>query len=556
MTFHQPSLQYSRRRPNSGSEELYLQSSVSQQPQRQRQRKQPSDSQEWILFEPSSEDTAESLQNTSSMRTLTVGFSQISDFESLETGAWSFNEDEEIDENDEEEELDSLDSHLPEFRNEPGVHSNSEPGPSGTILPTHDGLGGFRLDMKMTDEGSKQHLHGFERFNSRQVKMGEESAKIDLMDLDAGQAQKAELLRRIELWRLEQSNLIHGIHRESLQQGSGAQNNERKSKKEGMVQETVASLSDLGTTTSHDESESLFIRITRKFIQDLIGIDDNLLSVLFGESLACDIEPSCTSDLQSTPNKEYDNISWELKILERIACELGTIASKISAHPTRFKSFLNSSNNSSTFPDMLMVPDTEKNNTAIPNNVRYDSSVTSRPLEPLFKPTIRKQAQRNADSTTSAASQITDEGEIKVRAGTTSKRELTREEWERDLDLKLVFRYICDRVATKFSPSTPSASIHSSPKNNATESTKKRAAASTMNICSCTAIVGQCHPLITRRNAEKQKPRSSRTWRVSVPTETVANDGEIPQAFGVTLSAPRNSYHNLDKNCRSGDRAK
>ncbi|TQS34767.1 hypothetical protein Golomagni_04839 [Golovinomyces magnicellulatus] len=556
VTLIEPSLQYSRIRPNSGSEELYLQSPVSQQPQRQHQRKQPSDSQEWILFEPSSEDTVESLQNTSSMRTLTVGFSQISDFESLETGAWSFNEDEEFDENyGEEEELDSLDSHLPEFRNEPAAHSHSGPGPSGTILPTHDGLGGFRLDSKMTDDGAQQQLYGFERHNSRQVKMGEERAKLDLLELDAGQTQKAELLRRIELWRLEQSNLIHGIHREPLQLSSGAQNNERKRKKEGIVQETVASLSDLGTTTSHDESESLFIRITRKLIQDLIGIDDNLLSILFGESLACDIEPSRTSDLQSAPNEEYGKISWELNILERIACELGTLASKISAHPTRFNNFLNSSNISSPLPDMPMVPDTEKFKTAIPNNVRYDSSVTTRPPESQFKPTIRKQAQRNPDPTTSAASQSTDEGEIKMRAGNSSRRELTREEWERDLDLKLVFRYICDRVTTKFNPSTPSASTHSSPQNNATENTKQRATASMMNSCSCTSIVGQCHSLITRRCGEKQKPRSSRTWRVSVPTETVVNDGEIPQAFGVKFSAPRNNYH-LGKNCRPGDRAK
>ncbi|RKF53738.1 hypothetical protein GcM3_216044 [Golovinomyces cichoracearum] len=550
MTFHQPSLQYSRRQLNSGSEELYPQSPVSQQSQRQRQRKQPSDSQEWILFEPSSADTVESLQNTSSMRTLTVGFSQISDFESLETGAWSFNEDEEFDENhEEEEELDSLDSHLPEFRNEPYAHSNSGPGPCGTILPTHDGLGSFRLDSTKTDNEAQQNLYGFERFNPRQVKMRNESAKLDLLGLDAGQAQKAELLRRIELWRLEQSNLIHEVNRESSQKSPGVQNNKRNSEKDELDQETVASLSDLRTKNSQDENQSLFIKITRKIIQDLIGIDDDLLSILFGESLACDIEPSRTSDLQSTPNKEYGKISWELKILERIACELGTLASKISDHPSRFNSSL-------PFPDIPVVPDTEKSQTAIPNNVRFDSSVTSRPLNSQLKSTFRKRAQRNSDSFTSAASQSTDEREIKVRAGKSNRRELTREEWERDLDLKLVFRYICDRVTTKFNSSTSSASTNSSPKNHPMKSTKQRAAMSSMNSCSCAAVAGQCHHLISKRCTEKQKPCSSRTWRVSVPTETVPNDAKSPQAFGVTFSAPRNNQKNLGKNCRSSDRVK
>src|ERR1700722_13365167 len=115
------------------------------------------ESQEWILFSPIAVSTTDRTYTTSTQRTRrTVGRSRISDYGSLDTAArsYGFKEDgsehtEPVIEDEEDGELDSLDSHLHEFRAEPSLYreaSREDLDTSGNpVLPTHDGLGSFRI---------------------------------------------------------------------------------------------------------------------------------------------------------------------------------------------------------------------------------------------------------------------------------------------------------------------------------------------------------------------------------------------------------------------------
>jgi hypothetical protein len=169
------------------------------------------DSQEWILFSPSAESTTNRTYTTSTARTQTAGRSRISDFGSLDTAArsngYDFDErsaqtEEAIEEEEEDGELDSLDSHLHEFRAEPSVYRSSGVKENGeasqSVLPTHDGLGSFRVDQPMNDPDVQDQLYAFEKYNPRRVKRRRESLELGQMELDGGGSGKDKKNRTME----------------------------------------------------------------------------------------------------------------------------------------------------------------------------------------------------------------------------------------------------------------------------------------------------------------------------------------------------------------------
>jgi hypothetical protein len=206
------------------------------------------ESQEWILFSPAAGSTTDRTYTTSTDRTRTAGRSRISDFGSLDTAARSYGYDEgsehtegAIEEEEEDGELDSLDSHLHEFRSEPSVY-RQEGEASGTVLPTHDGLGSFRVDQTVMGEDVQAHLYAFERYNPRRVKRRRESVELGMLELESERAAEAERTRRIEAWRMEQSRvLVDEIQRETRRRQQ-SMSSERRTLLEDMEQEDVAKL--------------------------------------------------------------------------------------------------------------------------------------------------------------------------------------------------------------------------------------------------------------------------------------------------------------------------
>ncbi|KLU91215.1 hypothetical protein MAPG_09737 [Magnaporthiopsis poae ATCC 64411] len=141
----------------------------------------------------------------------------------------------------EDAELDVLDSHLPEFRqgllglhqqhrHDGGgyTHAATASPPPIPVLPTHDGLGSFRLSTPAPGAGvddiqMQEHIYSFERFNPRRVKRRRESLDLARLEVEmaaataaAGGSAEAERHRRIEAWRQEQSLLLlEAIRRET-----------------------------------------------------------------------------------------------------------------------------------------------------------------------------------------------------------------------------------------------------------------------------------------------------------------------------------------------------
>jgi hypothetical protein len=467
------------------------------------------DSQEWILFSPAAESTTDRTYTTSTARTRTAGRSRISDFGSLDTAARSYGYDEDVEEVVEEEEedgeLDSLDSHLHEFR-EPSLYRQSGEA-SGTVLPTHDGLGSFRLDQM--GEEVQEHLYAFERFNPRRVKRRRESVELGMLELESERAAEAERTRRIETWRMEQSRLlVDEIQRET------------RRRKQSMSTERKSFLED--HEVLRDENESFWNRITRRVIRDLMGVDDDLLSIIFGEALPEDDDLSTTPPAEAARSiiatNRYDQSSWEFRLLERIARELGILVNQISDHPGAFSTYLHSQQTPLPYAGLPVIPETARD-VPITTNLE-DSTLTSGPQFLPTLPTTQPVSIPIPTPTTSLASPLPlEDPDSTPRPSNPLPQPLTREEWERDLDLKMVFRYLRSRFVSKFRSSPSPTNLDFSA---GTGGTSHLATASTADTAARAARVRQHHPLVTRQKSitERDRRRSieRRTWKTSIPT--------------------------------------
>lgn len=484
------------------------------------------ESQEWILFSPIAPSVTDRTYTTSTDRTRTAGRSRISDFGSLDTAARSYGYDETsnsahteaaIEEEEEDGELDSLDSHLHEFRTEPSVYRGEG---DATVLPTHDGLGSFRVDQTVMGEEVQQHLYAFERFNPRRVKRRRESVEMGIFEVESDRAAEAERTRRIEAWRMEQSRLlVDEIQRETRRRKQSI-SSERRTSILDREQEDVATLSNVDGSVRGDEpeeNESFWNRITRRVIRDLMGIDDDLLSIIFGENLPED------DDLSSTPpanspldaaksvivTNQYDQSSWEYRLLERIARELGILVNQISDHPGAFSTYIQSTQQPIQYAGLPVIPETTRDAPSPPQINTAQSVLTG----PEFQPTLQTQPVAIPQSSISLAPTSPIDENATPRPN--NPLNITREEWERDLDIKMVFRYLRSRFSSFSSyPSHPASPISGF----GTGGTSHLATASTADTAARAARVRQHHPLVSTTSHTKPKPR---TWRVSVPENKV-----------------------------------
>ncbi|KAG9238448.1 hypothetical protein BJ875DRAFT_48726 [Amylocarpus encephaloides] len=505
------------------------------------------DSYEWILFSPSAESTTDRAYTTSTARTRTAGRSRISDLGSLDTAArsnaYNFDErsekTEDVIEGEEEDgELDSLDSHLHEFGQEPSVYRPSGLRESGelsnTVLPTHDGLGSFRIDRTMMGEDVQEQLYAFEQYNPRRVKRRREGLEIGQLELENERAAGADRTRRIEEWRMGQSRLLVDEIQKETRRRKQSFSSERRSVVVDREQEDLATMSAVESVDSHetevasDENESFWNRITKRVIQDLMGIDDDLLSIIFGESIPLD------DDLSTTPpaNRHIDSLlipanqskgsSWEYRLLERIAKELGLLVNQLSDHPGAFSTYLQTQQTPLPSAGLPAIPESSRD-----QQLSSQSTITTSPQDPEFIPTLQAaHAIPIPAATTSLASAPPIDEDATPRRSTT----LTREEWERDLDIKMVFRYLRSRFTGKSSPSS-SPPLPSYSSNIAdycsfsTSGTSHHATASTTETAARAARVRQHHPLVTRTRSNEHRRRSieRRTFKVSVPSPVPSN---------------------------------
>jgi len=418
------------------------------------------------------------------------------------------------DSTEEDAELDSLDSHLPEFRSTPNPLDQMHA--STTVLPTHDGLGAFPLDRPGITPEMQENIYAFERYNPRRIKRRRESLDLGQLQLEHEQMQEYERTQRIEAWRLEQSRLLlEEIQKETrrmrLAEGALSNTPSERALAEGAV--SMGSVGDVTPDTTAAESEwhdqdademareprGIWSRITRKLICELVGIDDRMLSILFGEALPGDAE-----DMASTPKASDDEAltrmedshhdsSWQVRMLDRITQELGLLIHRLSAHPGAFSTYVRVQQMPIPYAGLPVIPETTTDVGETGPNVAGESTSSV----PQFRPTMPQTQPMGIPRRTPElpAESAADSG-LNGQAGYA----FTQREWEQDLDIKLVFRYLRSRFMSRSSAASPGT-----------------AHLATQDAAAKAARVRQHHPLVGRpRQADR------RTFRVTAPLSPVA----------------------------------
>ncbi|KAL7275314.1 hypothetical protein RUND412_001757 [Rhizina undulata] len=426
------------------------------------------------------------------------------------------NEDEE-DEEDEESSFDGAETDsLQPF------HEQDHEGP--VMLPTHDGLGTFPVSSGV--------ITGFQSL--------EESLRI--IAAAGNNHADSDLNARIQKWRLEQSKaLLDEIERitrrrRSVASGIGGhaitRQNSVSKEEEDMAslnvpeKKTVSPESATPTQPSAGEKleeeseetqESLWRRITRSFIRDIIGIDDALLQVIFGEALPADvILPPQPEPTPAFPFQE-DGIAKEAgdRLANRIAKELGLFVNSYGAQSTgeqAFASYARRKLDEEEEDDGAKTPQPgprqkqlfeEQSYSAASSRKRqrsasFHSMAPSETVSTMpqfqFVPTLSNHHHHHDEASHAALWGIEEREEETERK---MEAQIRKEYWEQELDVRVFFSFLKDRFSS-------SASARSSKKSSTSVITAASSAAA--------APPYTHHPLINKnyqRNTFKTPGASS-----------------------------------------------
>ncbi|CEJ91685.1 hypothetical protein VHEMI07381 [[Torrubiella] hemipterigena] len=450
------------------------------------------ESQTWVLFSPPTEATTASYLSGTEHSIETPGRSRLSDLGSLDTVARSTHlgdipssivEDPSAED---DAELDSLDSHLPEFRSLPdGIEPNFAAGhQSQPLFPAHDGLGSFRLDRPVIGQEAQDRLYQFERFNPRKTHRRLDSAEQITLERDYSHNQEEEKRSRIEAWRLEHSRvLLDEVKRETRRRRASL-----ASAQKHQLEETDAlAWHDEDAVDNDVEDRGLIARLTRTVVKNVLGIDDKLLDILLGDvSVADDSELSATpqvSQLNENLPTDLEEQSWQLRLLETVSRELGKLVMPIP------------------YAGLPVIPEAADVAAQEPS---------SRASQPEFHPTAG-QTSRPVDVGGRGAQEQAEEPAA-----------FTKEEWEQDLDIKLVFRYLVSRFKSR----STAPSVNTAYTSNTAP----------QDVAARIARVRQYHPLISRA-----RPLERRTFRPSTPNSPVAMRHQSSCASQSTRRSARRS---------------
>ncbi|KAK3996668.1 hypothetical protein QBC44DRAFT_136342 [Cladorrhinum sp. PSN332] len=503
------------------------------------------ESQTWVLFTPGTDaGTTTSYLSSVQDDQITPGRSRISDLGSLDTAARSeFNSAhaapisgsgvyvESVTEDDAE--LDSLDSHLPDFRTASSPFNQPDGHHATAVFPSHDGLGSFRLDTPFTID-AQERLYAFEQLNPNRIIHRKESFDLARLELENEETQEIERNRRIEAWRLEQSQiLLEDIRKETKRRRRQSELSSRKPKSEQDRAEDVAARTvadeeaediNLAGTEWHDQDRTspsaptggLWSRITRKVLCDLMGLDDRLLAILFGDVMPDEDDMASTPKASSSPkdspspafaqmeSETKNDSTWQLHLLERVAKELGVFVHQMSTHPGAFSTYTRVQQMSLPYAGLPVIPEMPADMSE--GAQRMDSSAA---FMPQFMPTVEQSAVNSGARPVAASTHSGPSVPASAETPGTGHT-FTQQEWEQDLDIRLVFRYLRSRFT----------SSHTAPQT-FSSGASHLATSSTQDLAAKAARVRQHHPLISHAH-HRPRPAERRTFKVTTPSSPVA----------------------------------
>lgn len=533
-----------------------------------RQKRTLEESEEWVLFSPGAPSTTARTHTTSTERTpRTAGLSRLSDFGSLDTAARS--QDDELYQGTEEgEELDSLDDGLHAFH-EPSEYagpSNRLQQSGDTVLPTHDGLGTFQPDADVAE-----HMWQFERPMPRRRQARRRSSvqrRLDALEETEELTQEQDRRQRIEQWRLEQSRaLLEEIERETRRRRRmsmvSAARSRTDSAHRGAPGTTARPASDAQSDSSDESTENLSFwqRLTRRVIRDLMGIDEDTLSVIFGESIPDDTthppaslppssRPSIDATLAAMHAEGLPDAPWQHRLLDRVARELGLLVTQLSEHPGAFSTY----RAQDVVSPASLAPPPRRQSTSL--SEVETPLVNSVPSSAQFAPTFP------GEPVDTSLWGIEEENEPGVADPLDAFREKGREErilteelaterayWERELDVKMVFTFLLQRFSSRRS----SFSQQGSDQNTSDTPVKPLPTESARRA----ALIRANHPLVSSSNAQRTRRREAAS---ALPTSSKSYKAyyapPVGNSQGVagTRSASSVTSQSLSKRGKGGER--
>jgi len=488
------------------------------------------DTREWVLFPSGHAHSSAHTDTASTERTpRTAGLSRLSDFGSLNTAAQPGQDIdvacEATNGSLDEEELDSLDEGLHAFQ-EPSTHQRSGYfDQTGSILPRHDGLGTFPASSPPVQE----QLWHFERHNPRKRpsveyhrRRSSVQRRLEALDDQDANGLEDDRRKRIEDWRMEQSKVLLDeierqtrrrrmsavSHRQDTPSGTAGLEQTFQEPAKANLEEHAPEASPKANTSTDEDSETFLQAITRRVIRDFIGIDDAMLSVIFGETLPRD---NPTSSLQASSSKSPTLVdpptsnpssTWEKRLLDRLARELGILINQLTDHPGAFSTPLFNPLTS----DYAGIPTTQPTSSRTqprPSHTPIQHQPSTRPQPPTslsfdFTPTLPTPL---ADSAHASLWGIEEEGP-------TSSSDT--DYWTQPATLKNLFRLLRTHLTNQQPSPSPKAAGKLHPATSTTPASLHRA-----------AVIRQYHPLVSRaatqwehshHNRFRDRERERESW--------------------------------------------
>lgn len=222
------------------------------------------------------------------------------------------------------DDLDSLDEGLQAFQ-EPLVYRVSDIH-DGPILPAHDGLGSFNLaagersSLSQRDRHLISPLKRFSSFGDLQDSRREEES------LESSRHE------RVERWRLEQSKVVLEEIEKERRRAEIRQHLQDSKYVSNKIKTNEAMASNCNTYSEEVSDESIWQRLARHVMRDFIGVDDAVLSAIFGEDLISEEEISKTPTQNTSISVSARNKSQDSSLLQSLIKELRQLAQGLSSN--------------------------------------------------------------------------------------------------------------------------------------------------------------------------------------------------------------------------------
>ena len=505
MAFHQPSTvalpQESRRGNLSELERPAITPSAQQDLQR---------SEEWILF-PTTARSSFTQTDLTESTIKTADLSNLSNIQSTDDATRSPSKlPATTSQAVEDDDLDVLDDSLHAFHDPASHYAALHVEHSQPVLPTHDGLGAFHHSGRPIQE----YLRRFEGLGPSRRRSSVQR-RLDLAELHDDSYQEHERNERIEKWRLEHSRvLLDEIERETRRRFSFSSHHTNRVNKRriGDVVSarklSAAGVDDQAAQQSSFPGETMWQRLKRRFIQSIVGVDDELLSVLFGETLP---KPEANGELSSASATRSDQqrgalsrARWEQRLIHRLNHELNIFNPLIKKGlPPGAISPIPEETLENTYAGLPL-------HTAAKAPVLVGEQATpqhkdtplANPPSPAFRPTL---APRSSDSTHAASWGVDDD----IPSFTEEAARRDTEYWEGTLSISTIFQYMRNRfIASR------AANRSEQQQQNTTTEQAPPATITTTTIASSThraALIHQLHPLIAIQSSSPRRRQFSTT---------------------------------------------